>query len=148
MQCVIFIGIQASGKTTFFRERFDDTHVRVSLDLLRTRHREKRLFETCLELRQPCVVDNTSPRVADRARYIVPARAAGFQIAGYYFSSSARDALTRNEARVGAKRIPDVGLLGTLKQLERPTLAEGFDALHFVRLAGNGFVVEPWNDAA
>jgi predicted kinase len=29
MEAVLFIGIQASGKTTFYRERFFDTHVRI-----------------------------------------------------------------------------------------------------------------------
>jgi predicted kinase len=33
---LLFIGIRGSGKTTFFRERFFETHVRISLDLLRT----------------------------------------------------------------------------------------------------------------
>ncbi len=45
MEEVIFCGIQASGKTTFYRERFFDTHVRISLDLLRTRRREQLLLE-------------------------------------------------------------------------------------------------------
>ena len=80
MNVVIFSGIQATGKSTFFKERFADTHIRINLDMLRTRNREKRLFELCLELQQPCVVDNTNPAAADRASYIEPARAAGFSI--------------------------------------------------------------------
>ena len=34
MEAVIFTGIQASGKSTFFKERFFDTHVRINLDML------------------------------------------------------------------------------------------------------------------
>jgi len=41
MQAVIFMGIQATGKTSFYRERFADTHIRISLDMLRTTQREK-----------------------------------------------------------------------------------------------------------
>ena len=78
MQAIVFCGIQASGKTTFYRERFFDTHVRISLDLLRTRRREQLLLAACLEGRQPFVVDNTNPTIAERARYVVPARAARF----------------------------------------------------------------------
>ena len=37
MQVVILIGIQGSGKSTFCRKRFFDTHVRINLDMLRTR---------------------------------------------------------------------------------------------------------------
>jgi predicted kinase len=35
MECVILIGLPASGKSTFFRERFAATHDHVSKDLLR-----------------------------------------------------------------------------------------------------------------
>jgi len=37
MEAVIFVGLQAAGKSTFYRERFFDTHVRINLDMLRTR---------------------------------------------------------------------------------------------------------------
>ena len=40
MEAVIFVGLQASGKSTFYRERFSRTHVRINLDMLKTRHRE------------------------------------------------------------------------------------------------------------
>ena len=41
VEAVIFVGLQGSGKSTFYRERFFDTHVRLSLDMLKTRHRER-----------------------------------------------------------------------------------------------------------
>jgi hypothetical protein len=47
MEAIILIGIQGSGKTAFC-ERFFDTHVRISLDLVKTRHRERALLETCV----------------------------------------------------------------------------------------------------
>ena len=40
METVILVGIPGSGKTTFYRERFFETHVRISLDMLRMRDRE------------------------------------------------------------------------------------------------------------
>ena len=87
MQAIILIGIQATGKTTFYARHFLKTHVRISLDLLRTRHREARFLETCLETQQRFVVDNTNPTVADRKRYIEMARDAGYEVVGYYFQS-------------------------------------------------------------
>ena len=60
MEAVILVGIQASGKTTFYRERFFETHVRLSLDMLRTRHRERLLVAACVAAQQPFVVDNTN----------------------------------------------------------------------------------------
>src|SRR5262245_36568624 len=83
MEAVILCGAQGSGKTTLYRDRFLETHARVSMDLLRTRAREARFLQLCLETRMPFVVDNTNPSTADRARYIEPARAAGFRVIGY-----------------------------------------------------------------
>src|SRR5918998_1033254 len=40
MEAVVLCGVQGSGKTTLYRDRFLDSHVRVSMDLMRTRHRE------------------------------------------------------------------------------------------------------------
>src|SRR3954467_10404941 len=110
MEAVIFCGIQASGKTTFFRERFFDTHVRISMDLLRTRRREELLLKACLEGGQPFVVDNTNATAAQRARYVAAARAAGFRVVGYYFATDPRQAFARNRARSGKAAIPAAGL--------------------------------------
>ena len=143
MELVIFIGMQASGKSTFFKERFFDSHVRINLDMLKTRPREKLLFEACLAARQPCVVDNTNPRAEDRARYIPAARAAGFRVVGYCFRSELDECQKRNQARPGKKAIPLSGLLRVHATLEPPEFSEGFDALYQVRIgAQNSFVVE------
>ena len=61
MEAVVFVGLQGSGKSSFFKERFFSTHVRISLDLLKTRHREQRFLEACLSTEQRFVIDNTNP---------------------------------------------------------------------------------------
>lgn len=147
MEVVIFIGIQATGKSTFFKQRFADTHVRVNLDMLRTRHREKRLLETCIEIQQNLVVDNTNPAREDRVPYIQAAKAAGFRVTGYYFQSKTSEAIERNAAREESKRIPEKGILGTSGRLELPTLDEGFDELFYVSIGSDGgFEVQEWDD--
>jgi predicted kinase len=103
MEAVILIGIQASGKSTFFQQRFADTHVRINLDMLKTRRKEETLVDACIAMRQHFVVDNTSPISWDRARYIPKARAAGFRVIGYYFDSKVEDALRRNSERDGRR---------------------------------------------
>lgn len=60
MEAVILIGVQGSGKTTFYLRRFFETHVRFSLDMLRTRRRERILLMACVEAKQPFVIDNTN----------------------------------------------------------------------------------------
>ena len=134
MEAVVFVGIQASGKSSFYRARFFDTHLRINLDMLKTRHREQILLHACIEAKQPFVVDNTNPSVEERARYIELARSGGFRIVGYYFRSQPKEALARNNQRTGKARIPEKGILGTYKRLSVPTMEEGFDELYHAHI--------------
>lgn len=146
MELILFIGLQATGKSSFYRERFFGTHVRLNLDMLKTRHREALLFAACLAGKTPLVVDNTNLTRLDRARYIPGAKAEGFTVRGYFFQSRVADSLARNATRTGKARVPDLAIRGASRQLEVPSLDEGFDSLQFVRLDGqNQFIVEPWN---
>ncbi len=147
MEAIVFVGIQAAGKTSFYRERFFRTHIRLSLDMLRTRHREAILLRACIEAKQPFVVDNTNPTAAERARYLIPARTAGFHTIGYVFEADMAACLERNAARPAAERVPPKGIGGTRRRLEIPDLREGFDQLYRVSIDGHGgFVVEPHRD--
>jgi predicted kinase len=143
MEAVLLVGIQGAGKSTFYRERFFDTHVRINLDMLRTRARERILLEACLRARQPLVVDNTNVRASERAVYIAAAKAAGFRVACYFFVPDVPGSMARNRAREGKKAVPAAGVLGTLKRLEAPRMEEGLDALYLVRALPEGrFAVE------
>jgi predicted kinase len=138
MEAIIFTGIQASGKTTFYKQRFFTTHVRINLDMLKTRRREDILLRACLKAEQRFVVDNTNTLVAERAKYINLAKSAGFRIIGYYFESTLQDSIRRNENRTGSERIPVKGLEMMQRRLLPPTYAEGFDELHIVRINDEG----------
>jgi predicted kinase len=136
MEAVILCGIQGSGKTTLYRDRFADTHAHVSLDLLRTRRREAELVQTCLDTRQPFVVDNTNPTPADRRRYVEPARAAGFKVIGYLVEADAAQAFARAD-------IPPARVAATARSLQPPTPEEGFDELWHATLAVGRWRIEP-----
>ena len=137
-EAVILTGVQAAGKSTFYRERFFETHVRINMDMLRTRRRESLLLQACIEGKTPFVVDNTNVLAAERARYIVPARAAGFTVIGYVFRSTTRELIARNKLRTGRAAVPIPGLLGTYKRWEEPSRAEGYDLLYSVALTPSG----------
>jgi predicted kinase len=146
MEAVILIGIQASGKTSFYKERFFETHVRLNLDMLKTRHRQRLLVEACVAAKQPFVVDNTNVRREERAGYITRARDGGFYVLGFFFEPQVERALAWNQRCRGKAMVPVPGLLGTLKRLERPQLGEGFDRLYWVHVDQAGkFVVETWD---
>jgi predicted kinase len=138
MECVILIGLPASGKSTFFRERFAATHDHVSKDLLRNNRRPQRrqeqLVAEALASGRSVVIDNTNPSVAVRAPLIAAARAHGANVVGYVFATEAADALRRNRAREGRDRVPDVAIFTARKRFEAPTLGEGFDRVFEVKL--------------
>jgi predicted kinase len=149
MEAVIYIGIQASGKSTFYKENFFKTHVRINLDMLKTRHREKLLFEACLQMKQSFVIDNTNPTRNDRNRYIAPAKDSGFHITGYYFRSDISSALSRNSRREGRERIPEKGVRATSSRLELPSYNEGFDELYYVMIDDEKkFKVTKWKETS
>ena len=138
MECVILIGLPASGKSTFFRERFAGTHDHVSRDLLRhnkrPQRRQEQLIEESLASGRSVVIDNPNPSVEVRAPLIAAARRRGAEVVGYFFVTEAGDALRRNRTREGRDRVPDVAIFTVRKRLEPPTMAEGFDRLYVVRI--------------
>ena len=144
---MIFVGIQGAGKSTFYKERYLDTHQRINLDMLKTRHRVRRFFQACIETNQAFVVDNTNPTRTERIFYIQAAKEAGFRVVGYYFQSKVEDCKRRNEQRPSEKQVPLRGVLGTAGRMELPSLDEGYDELLYVRIdEAGGFVVEEWKD--
>lgn len=146
MEAIIFCGIQASGKTTFFKEHFFKTHVHISMDLLNTRNKELKFIETCFITQQRFVVDNTNPTKEDRTRYIVAAKANRFKVIGYYFRSQIKEAMERNSRRLGKENIPEAGIKGTFSKLEIPSYDEGFDELYFVEMKNNTFIIKNWEN--
>jgi predicted kinase len=152
MDLVILIGLQGSGKTTFYRTHFAATHEHVSKD--RFRHNKKpsrrqaQLIDDALRAGRSVVVDNTNPTVADRAPLIALGRAHGARISGYYFAPSVSGSLERNREGEGSGRVPDVAIYATRKKLAPPSYAEGFDTLYVVRIAGHGvFEIHEWTDS-
>jgi hypothetical protein len=144
MEAVILIGIQGSGKSTFYQERFASTHVRINLDTLKTRHRELLLLNECIADRKDFVVDNTNPMVEQRKRYISAARAAGYRVTGYFFDVPISECIERNKGRQGKAKIAIPALYGTRKKMQPPSFEEGFDELFLVSSAGNQFGLRPW----
>ena len=145
MELVLFIGIPATGKSSFYRERFFRTHVRLNFDMLKSRHRAGLLLKACFEGKTKLVVDNTNLTREERASYITPAKAAGFRVIGYFFRSRVGEALARNALRAPEERVPAAGIHGASGRLVLPSYEEGFERLYFVRMnEPQGFLVEDW----
>jgi len=135
-ELILFSGLQASGKSTFYRAHLSATHVHVSKDLMKnTRDRDMRQLQEiarALGEGKSVVVDNTNPTPAVRAPLIALGRAYGARVIAYYFETTVRDAVARNRLREGKARVPDVALFVTAKKMVPPTVAEGFDEVRVI----------------
>ena len=146
MELVILVGLQGSGKTTFYRDRFAATHTHVSKDNFRSNprpaRRQRNLIAEAFAAGRAVVVDNTNPTAAERAELVGLARTVGASVVCYFFPPDVEASLRRNALREGKARVPDHAVRMTAARLEPPTPAEGFDRLFTVRPAeGGGFEV-------
>ena len=145
MELVVFVGLQASGKSTFFRERFAETHQHVSKDLFpnnrNKNRRQDHLLRAALAAGRCVVVDNTNPTLEDRRALIGLGGEYGARIVGYFFDASVGECIRRNEVREGKARVPDVAIYTTAKKLVTLSIEEGFDELLCIRLNGSTFEV-------
>lgn len=134
LELVIFTGLPGSGKSTYYREHYEATHVHVSKDLM-ARSRDdvqQRQIEAALAAGRSVVVDNTSPSRDARAPLIALGRRFGAKITGVFFDVDARVCIVRNRGRKGRARVPEVAIFTTRKKLQPPALDEGFDELQVI----------------
>jgi predicted kinase len=149
MEMVILIGLQASGKSSFRRAHFSETHFCISKDNFpkarKPGKRQTRMLEEAFRQGLSVVVDNTNPSIEERAALMALAKTFGATVTGYYFESMVADCLKRNSERQGAAQVPEVAIFSTIKKLQRPAYGEGFDRLFFVRLSDDlKFDIQDW----
>lgn len=146
----MLVGLQGSGKSSFYRQHFALTHTLVSKDLFpnnRNKARRQRLLiEEALRRSESVVVDNTNPTIAERAQAIALAQAFGVPVTGYVFQPDVAVSLLRNEAREGKARVPDVAIYATAAKWQTPTRSEGFSHLFGVTAQDGLFCIFPWKE--
>lgn len=135
-ELILFVGMQAAGKSTYYAKHLAATHVHVSKDLMtnvsnRDRHQEK-LIGAALTAGQSVVVDNTNPTPIVRAPLIALGHKHGARVIAYYFEAVVKEAVARNRLREGKARVPDVAMYVTARKLVPPTFAEGFDEVRVI----------------
>ena len=140
MDIIILIGLQASGKSTFYRTHFADTHEHISKDLLsRSKNQNKNQkqaerIEKAFQEQRSVVVDNTYVTVQDRLLLIDIGRRYDATIIGYYFQPDVLSSRTRNLQRTGKAQVPEKAIFIAAQKFEPPSYAEGFDTLYYVRI--------------
>lgn len=145
MELVLLIGLPASGKSTFARERFAGTHEIISKDLMsrsgNKARKQTRALEEAFAAEKSVVLDNTNVGREERAAAIGIARAHGARVIAYRFDEDVPSCRERNEGREGAARVPLVAIYTAAKRYEPPKLDEGIDEIHAVKLGPDGFTI-------
>lgn len=135
-ELIIFVGLQASGKSTYYQTHLAATHVHVSKDLMpKARNRDAKqlaMIDEALSQGRSVVVDNTNPTPAIRAPLIAMGRRHGARVVACYFETTVKDAVARNRKREGKARVPDVALFVAAKKMVPPGVAEGFDEIRVI----------------
>ena len=133
---IIFVGLQAAGKSTYYHANLAATHVHVSKDLMKNARnrdeRQRRMIEEAFRAGKSVAIDNTNPTPYERAPLIELARRHGARVVAYHFETTVKDAVTRNRAREGKARVPDLAIFVAAKKLVRPEMAEGFDEVRVI----------------
>jgi predicted kinase len=136
-ELIIFVGMQAAGKSTYYRAHLAATHVHVSKDLMpnaRNRDdRQREMIVAALAAGKSVAVDNTNPTPAVRAPLIELGKSLGARVVAYYFEIAPKEAVARNRGREGKARVPDVAIFVTAKKLVPPSFEEGFDEVRVVQ---------------
>jgi predicted kinase len=97
------VGLQGSGKTTWFLEKCSQTHVYVSRDIQKTAAAEGVLIANCLKTGRSFSIDDANATRPARAPYIGDAKIEGLRVGGYFFDVPARTAIGRNNHSEGQK---------------------------------------------
>jgi predicted kinase len=137
LELVIFVGMQGSGKSTYYAMHLAATHVHVSKDLMKNvrdrERRQRRMIEDALAAGRSVAVDNTNPTPLLRAPLIEIGRRHGARVVACFFEIPAKEAVARNHLREGRARVPDVVIYVTARKIVPPSFEEGFDEVRVIR---------------
>ncbi len=145
MEIIILLGLQASGKSTFYRTHFTDTHEHVSKDLLNRSKNQKQAerIEKAFQEQRSVVVDNTNVTKQDRLPLIDLGHRYDAKIIGYYFQPDVLSSRKLNIQRTGKAQVPEKVIFITAHKFEPPTYVEGFDTLYYVRIGEDSTIEKP-----
>jgi|GEM_PF-1439050 predicted kinase len=124
-EIIVMVGLPGSGKSSYMKEHFEDTHIRINLDMLKTRNKENQFIVACLHMKHSMVIDNTNITIEERKKYIDYAKQYNVPIKAVYIARDVKTCISQNKTR--SKSVPDIVIYTKNKKLKIPTINEGFD---------------------
>jgi len=138
-ELLIFVGMPASGKSSFAKEHLEPHGYHwVNRDTLKTPAKCLKACQEAIASGKSVVVDNTSPTAPDRSAYISVAKKHGVPVRCFKFDLTRelanhlnfyREKITNGDRR----RVPDVGFNMYKSKYQEPKASEGFKEICIVR---------------
>ena len=151
---VIFMGLHRSGKTYYFNWHYAGKFIHIDSGDYPTGNKEQMAIQKCMAKGIDFVIDNMNDTKAGRAVYIQSAKAAGYRIIGYLFTTQISDHYEQFDRSFRLEQRYAKIMPVELSRLELPDYSEGFDELYYIEHMGslhragdtNAMVKKDWMD--
>ena len=134
---VMFMGPHRSGKTFYFNWHFAGKYNHVQADGDPAGSSGQLPVRECLDKGVDFVIDHTNDTKDERAVYIRDAKAAGYRIIGYLFTTQISDEYEQFDGSYRTAGLYSKIEPAVFGRSELPGFAEGFDELYYVEHIGN-----------
>ena len=126
IEYVLMIGVALSGKTTYRKANFNYEVIALSY-FNNNRKKELEYIEKCLKDGRSIIVDDTNLTVSIRKQHIDLAKKFNAKVRGIFMNTST--ALLEQRQKRRRDSIPLSVIYKQIKELEVPTMEEGFEGL-------------------
>ena len=126
IEYVLMIGVALSGKTTYRKANFNYEVVALPY-FNNNRKKELEYIESCLKEGRSIIVDDTNLTISIRKQHIDLAKKFNAKVRGVFMNTST--ALLEQRQKRRRDSIPLPVIYKQIKELEVPTMEEGFDQL-------------------
>ena len=127
-ELIILIGIPGSGKTTYYLNNYEGTHLHINLDTLKTRGRETAIFKAAVDTNTDIVIDNTNITREKRKKYIDYVKNKNYTIVAIHFIEEPETCIQRIQSRL--RKVP-AGIVHQFhKEIEKPSFDEGVHTIY------------------
>lgn len=126
IEYVLMIGVALSGKTTYRKANFNYEVIALSY-FNNNRKKELEYIEKCLKDGRSIIVDDTNLTISIRKQHIDLAKKFNAKVRGIFMNTST--ALLEQRQKRRRDSIPLSVIYKQIKELEVPTMEEGFEGL-------------------